>query len=535
MRRLPFKPRSRIQRGMMMLEVLIALVIFSVGILGMVAMQSVSSANSINSEDRTIAAMLANLGRRRATRGTGRLRHTAYGLDSQGRQFAAGWSRSAHYVGQHSPYYDHLDAQPKYRQRQLCSSQVRNLGDHPVIPRASYSRRHTHGHTLIELMIAIAIGVILVLAAFQVMATFEGHKRTTTAMNDSMQAANFGLYQLDLLTRSGGTGLTQVRKYATGCLPSYTPGAGSAVTNGVVSLPDIFGGIVGTTTLPLRLAPAVIFPGTATDAVMLMSGGAGFGEVPVKFTTAAAGSQLQLDNTIGFFPGDWVLVSGNAANPTTAGACLITQVASTYAAETAENSLGNVALPLRDASVGSVTLASFGANALVTDLGSGTNASFLLYGVDGTQFALESVDLLNAPATVQRVADDVVLLRAVYGTNASANGYGALTWVNPAGDYAPANLLDGSSAAATRLAGIKAIRVAIIVRSALPERWDASDQAIGTGTAASNQINNGTYPIFAALNSTAVATAWIVPGTATNYRYREVEATIPLRNAYYSN
>jgi type IV pilus assembly protein PilV len=45
---------------MMMLEVLIALVIFSVGILGMVAMQSVSSANSINSEDRTIAAMLAN-------------------------------------------------------------------------------------------------------------------------------------------------------------------------------------------------------------------------------------------------------------------------------------------------------------------------------------------------------------------------------------------------------------------------------------------------------------------------------------------
>ena len=46
-------------RGMMMLEVLIALLIFTLGVLGMVKMQAVSAANSVNSEDRATAALLA--------------------------------------------------------------------------------------------------------------------------------------------------------------------------------------------------------------------------------------------------------------------------------------------------------------------------------------------------------------------------------------------------------------------------------------------------------------------------------------------
>lgn len=45
--------------GMMMLEVLIALLIFTIGVLGMVKMQAVSTANSFNSEDRATAALLA--------------------------------------------------------------------------------------------------------------------------------------------------------------------------------------------------------------------------------------------------------------------------------------------------------------------------------------------------------------------------------------------------------------------------------------------------------------------------------------------
>ena len=44
----------------MMLECMIALVIFAIGVLGMVKMQSLSTSNSVNSEDRAMAATLAN-------------------------------------------------------------------------------------------------------------------------------------------------------------------------------------------------------------------------------------------------------------------------------------------------------------------------------------------------------------------------------------------------------------------------------------------------------------------------------------------
>lgn len=48
------------QKGFLMLEVLVALLIFSIGVVGMVMMQGISSANSTNSEDRATAALLAN-------------------------------------------------------------------------------------------------------------------------------------------------------------------------------------------------------------------------------------------------------------------------------------------------------------------------------------------------------------------------------------------------------------------------------------------------------------------------------------------
>jgi type IV pilus assembly protein PilV len=50
----------KVPRGMMLLEVLIALLIFTIGALGMVKMQALSTANSVNSEDRATAALLAS-------------------------------------------------------------------------------------------------------------------------------------------------------------------------------------------------------------------------------------------------------------------------------------------------------------------------------------------------------------------------------------------------------------------------------------------------------------------------------------------
>ncbi|MFT3789865.1 MAG: hypothetical protein QM741_02060 [Rudaea sp.] len=54
-------PRSTArQHGMMLIEVMIAILVFAIGVLGMVKMKAVAIANSVNAEDRATAALLAN-------------------------------------------------------------------------------------------------------------------------------------------------------------------------------------------------------------------------------------------------------------------------------------------------------------------------------------------------------------------------------------------------------------------------------------------------------------------------------------------
>ena len=138
---------------------------------------------------------------------------------------------------------------------------------------------------------------------------------------------------------------------------------------------------------------------------------------------------------------------------------------------------GNVVAPLSATTVGSKTLAT---NDYVLGLGKGTAANFMLYGVDGNSDTLRTLDLLNSnlgASAVQNVSDDVVIMRAVYLVQVTSAD--TLTWTNPVAgvaltsgtyDYSPAGLLAGTAAASSALQGIRAIRVALIVRAPLDEK-----------------------------------------------------------------
>jgi type IV pilus assembly protein PilV len=54
------KMNLSLQKGVLMVEVLVAIVILSFGMLGLVGLQAAITASSINSEDRTQASMLAD-------------------------------------------------------------------------------------------------------------------------------------------------------------------------------------------------------------------------------------------------------------------------------------------------------------------------------------------------------------------------------------------------------------------------------------------------------------------------------------------
>jgi len=409
----------------------------------------------------------------------------------------------------------------------------------------------SRGHTLIELMIAIVCGMVLVLAAFKVLADFEGGKRTTTAMNDALQSGNIGLFEIDKLIRSAGTGMTQyARVVGYGCSLNYTPTGGGLITSGVINgpLPSPFTNVIGTSAAPLRLAPAVILGGTmsaigssdaaattpaTSDALLFMLGGAGFGEIPVAVSNANAPPTLQ--SIVGFGPNDWVIDGGASL-----GDCMISKVSATFAAGgpgKANWTSSLLQLPLATGNtVGNKTLA---VNDYILDLGNGAAANFLLFGVDSNSATLRSIDLLNSDPKAQslNVSDDVVLMKAVYQVDPDKTGTGS--WVKPGGTFSASSgtynysatsgancLLCGTSSANLALQGIKAIRIALVVRAPIQEN---ANQAQNISVNFSGQ----SYLLFGGL-PTAMQFTWYAPqSTASqpqNYRYRVIETTVPIRN-----
>jgi type IV pilus assembly protein PilW len=176
--------------------------------------------------------------------------------------------------------------------------------------------------------------------------------------------------------------------------------------------------------------------------------------------------------------------------------------------------------------VSSTTLALDVANSPATGLqnatylfDAGSAPMFTLFGIDASTNSLVSYDLLQRPvngqaATVTPIADGIVQMKALYGIQ---NGSGT-TWVQPTGTYSIDTLTASSSAASKAMGQIKAIRIAIVAQSRLPER--SSDYSTGK-----TQLT-----LFSDLDPSLQYTVT----TNTQYRYQVYDTTIPVRNALVS-
>jgi type IV pilus assembly protein PilW len=128
---------------------------------------------------------------------------------------------------------------------------------------------------------------------------------------------------------------------------------------------------------------------------------------------------------------------------------------------------------------------------------------------------------LRSPA-VQAVADNVFELHAVYGVDNDDNGT-VDAYVDPrttTGEFRLTTLMSGSVAAAGSINKIKAIRVALILRTNLQEK--AED-------AAANPFTPATLSVFSDIGLTRTRT---LTTDERRFRYRVVEATVPVRNAF---
>jgi type IV pilus assembly protein PilW len=380
------------------------------------------------------------------------------------------------------------------------------------------------GLTLIEMLVALLISSILSLAIFAVLAVAEGRKRTTTSVNDIGQAGSYAMYAIDKWIRSAGSGFAQSFGTSFGCLLHASNGA--QVLPRTAALPAPFNNLNTTGTAgQFRLAPVLIAPGQtvptasgmASDVLVVMSGAAGFGEMPASFQQFAAptSNTVTLVNSVSFNAGDLLLLTDELGGGGVPGVarCTLQQVDAAFVAGSATVSLGGTyhADPIASHSLASMSDRGLAMN--LGNIGTGNRPDFLVIGV-GENNTLFSYDLLESTGDpLVRVVDGVFELHAVYGVDNNDDGL-IDSWQAPtSAGFTLAELMAGDETAVLRLRRIKALRVGLILRTSLPEREEVAPASLTM------------FSDIGLTHTRNLTTAERV------FRYRVIESTIPLRNS----
>ncbi len=392
--------------------------------------------------------------------------------------------------------------------------------------------------TLIEMMVAIAISMILSVAVMAVMSSFEGRRRTLGSASDLEQQGSLAMYQVDRWVRSAGTGLVNTNAFTYGCrlFASTNSPTLTQLLPLTAALPAPFAGLAENpaATTTFRLAPVVIVSGGTTpavsgqssDALVVMSTGNDGAQVPLPLQAPPTATSLKLENVTEVAPSDLLLLADKQLLATGPQDCMVSQAdpaTPTTGLATALALAGNYYA----ATIGTRSITDYTSDALVIDLGgtSGTGSSlapsFQVIGV-GANNTLYSYDLLQIAGTAPMAqAEGVFEMHAIYGIDTDSDNK-IDSWVDASSTsaYSSDKLTDGSTGAMQLLKNIRAVRVAIILRTALPEKDPVK---------ASTTLTMFSDPD---LPSTLVKTRTL-SGAELNYRYRVVESTIPVRNNQY--
>lgn len=380
-------------------------------------------------------------------------------------------------------------------------------------------RPQTRGLSLVELLVALAIGLVLTLAIFAVLNRGEALKRTTTTLNDVNQTSAYSAYLLDRQLRNAGSGLAQTWTSTFGCRLAVARDGVAMLPRGT-DFPAPFAAVPRV----LRVAPVIVHANAATvgadvrgDAVVVMAGQSGFSESPQRINSGSVtATSLNVPTALGLRANDLLMLSDDGTN------CMVQQVAAAHAptADTLVTLGGRYAV----GATGGVQLTNFaaGSDGFAIELGNAADnfPQFQMFaiGANNTLFSYDVLRQTDPPGgdLATPVADGVVELRAVYGVDTTPTPDGVLdAWLAPtAAPWRAADLMAGDVAARDNLRRIVAVRIGMILRSQVPERDDVAPAAL---------------TLFGDVGLTYTRNLNAATGER-RFRYRTVEVTVPLRN-----
>jgi len=338
---------------------------------------------------------------------------------------------------------------------------------------SSSKQPREHGFSLVEIMIAVVVGMVGILVIMQVFLVAEGQKRATTGGADAQENALMAMFTLERELRVAGLGLVGL-----GCttVNSYNGAAAYSFSAWAVTI--------------ARNTPAA-----GSDMITVLYGNSAFGNIPTTLSSAAANSNVKFTvaNGDGFDVGNLVIVSQSPL------ACTVGEISATKVANVSAWDLATVGRTYNSAG-NNFPAGGYAAGARLTNMGSMVNHE---YYVAGNNLMMRDVNLPNSATNPIALVSGVVSIRAQYGRDTNADGY-----VDTYDNTAPATATD-----------VLAVRLAVVARS---------------GQLETTAVSPATLVLWSG-GTTANGGAIDLDATAQTYRYKTYQTTIPLRNVLWNN
>lgn len=353
------------------------------------------------------------------------------------------------------------------------------------------------GFSLVELMVGMFVGLLGIITIYQVFATFEGYKRTTTSGGDAEQAGSVALFLLERNLRMSGYGINQPTLL--GCTVN--------AYNGNLAAPGTFTFLL----LPLIVSPGA---GNAPDSITVAYGNSAYVAAPTSLTQnmASPTSTFQVANRFGMQTGDLV-IAAESGKP-----CSLAEVTAL------PNGLGltsnvNHANGVYVNASGTSTQSTYNAAA---GLGTSYTTNGVLYDI-GPAPVVSTFSIVNGQLTSSTnlggstgnlvMADGIVQMKAQYGMDDGLNNGTVSHASYVANDGVVDRYVNSAPALWTQ---VLSVRLGIVARSALMEKADPTTGVCNITTAAPTW-SGGILDVSADPN-------WKC------YRYKVFETTVPLRN-----
>ncbi len=394
-------------------------------------------------------------------------------------------------------------------------------------PCCSDPRRRQAGLSIVEMMVGMVIGLIASLVIMQSFSSSEAYRRNISGAGDALQSAAIAAQRLDLIIQEAGAGLARGGQWVWGCRLRVDYNSNAILPSGS-AYPAPFSSIPQT----LRAVPAAIVSGGTqdSDVIIVMAGDSASGNQGKYFSSPAGSSLVTVSPTIGVglkstaAAADFDLIlTLQRKVATDPGDCRVVQAASTMVAPTvvSDASLGlnvvtfNKLVPLNTTTYGTMESSIYeGKSGAAFHLGLRDTPNFVMLGVNSDGELLQ-YDLLKRFDT-QVVGENIVLIKALYGLDNGVGGdindNAVDEWVSPS-KWTLDKLMDGKLATQQDIGRIKAIRIAMVVRSSQPIVSDAPMTSI---------------KLFLDTGKTDNSISWPVPDP--KYQYQVYEWVIPLRN-----